>query len=77
MSVQQGLILLVLLVEGNVGNKFLKKAKAWVHKKLNSGVPVEELYRCVDISKKLTETLKKYKAWQKEKVFSWRKALLF
>ena len=27
----------------------MKKAKAWVHKKLSSGVPVEELYYCVGV----------------------------
>lgn len=27
----------------------MKRAKAWVHKKLNSGVPKEELYNCVGV----------------------------
>ena len=33
----------------NKGDEFLKKAKAWVHKKLNSGVPLQELRRCVGV----------------------------
>ena len=27
----------------------MKRAKAWVHKKLKSGVPKEELYNCVGV----------------------------